>query len=136
MTSLFPSESGDCVADGIYPAFPRRAFLLGGIVVLALIAAAVVVNLRGPSVARCTAAARREVAAHGRVGPEQPRACDGLSTAQVAAALTTAYRAEYGRYLRGVPMTGDLPPASYRAASARAAATARAAANASAVSGR
>lgn len=105
-----------------YPEFPRRVFLLGGLVVLALIAAAVVVNLRGPSVAHCTAAARRQVAATGRISPARLRACDGLSTAQVTAALSTAYRAEYGRYLRGTPMTGDLPPASYRAASARAAA--------------
>lgn len=112
------------MADLTYPAFPRRAFVLGGLVVLALIAAAIVVNLRGPSLASCTAAARREVASHGLVRPGQPRACDGLSSAQVAAALTTAFRAEYGRYLRGTPITRDLPPASYRAASARSAAIA------------
>ena len=114
------------MADLTYPAFPRRAFVLGGLVVAALIAAAVVVNLRGPSVARCAAAARHEVASHGLVRPGEPRACDGLSSAQVTAALTTAYRAEYGRYLRGTPMTGNLPSASYRAASARAAADANA----------
>jgi len=109
------------VADAIYPAFPRRAFLIGGLVVLALIAAAVVVNLHGPSAARCTAAAKREVARNGRVSAGWLKACDGLSTTQVTAALTSAYRAEYGRYLRGTPMWEDLPPASYRAASARAA---------------
>ncbi len=112
------------MTDLVYPAFPRRPFLLGGLVVLALIAIAVVVNLRGPSVARCTAAARHEVASHGRVIPGQLRACDGLSSTEITAALTTAYRAEYSRYLRGAPITRDLPPAEYRARSAQAAAAA------------
>ncbi|HEX9066708.1 MAG TPA: hypothetical protein VF843_16480 [Streptosporangiaceae bacterium] len=110
------------MADLIYPEFPRRVFLACGVVVLALAVAAVVINRHGPSVDRCTAAARRAVASHGQVSPGQLRACDGLSTAQLAIALTTAYRAEYARYLRGAPITGDLPSASYRSASARAAA--------------
>ncbi|MGI9007274.1 MAG: hypothetical protein ACR2FU_13955 [Streptosporangiaceae bacterium] len=112
------------MADLIYPAFPRRAFVLGGLVVIAVIAAAVVVNLSGPSLARCTAAVRQEVARRGQAGPGALRACDGLSAAQVTAARTTAYRAEYGRFLRGIPITSDVPPAAYRARSAQAAAAA------------
>lgn len=109
------------MADLIYPAFPKRAFLVGGLVVLVLIAAAVVVNRHGPSPTGCTAAAKREVARNGRVSARWLKTCDGLSTVQVTAALRAAYRAEYGRYLRGTPMWEDLPPASYRAASARSA---------------
>ena len=108
------------MGDLLYPEFPRRIFVVGAVVMLALIAAAVVINLRGPSVARCTAAALSQVSRSGWISPAGLRACDGLSTAQITAAETTAYQAVYGKYLRGTPMTRDLPPASYRAASARA----------------
>jgi hypothetical protein len=121
VSGLFLPESSDCVTDLIYPAFPRRPFVVGGLVVAALIAVAVVVNLRGPNVARCTAVAKHEVASQGRVSASWFKACDGLSTRQITTALETAYQAEFGRYLRGTPLMADLPPSSYRAASARAA---------------
>jgi hypothetical protein len=109
------------VTDLIYPAFPRRPFVVGGLVVLALIAAAVMVNLHGPNAGRCAASAKHEIASQGRVSAHWLRTCGGLSTRQITKALEIAYRAEYGRYLRGTPMIADLPPSSYRSASARAA---------------
>jgi hypothetical protein len=121
VSRLFLPESRDCVTDLIYPAFPRRLFVVGGIVVLALIAAAVVVNLHGPNAGRCAATAKHEIASQGRVSTRWLRTCGGLSTRQITKALEIAYRAEYGRYLHGTPMVADLPPSSYRAASARAA---------------
>lgn len=109
------------MTDLIYPAFPRRQFIAGGLVVAALIAVAVVVNLHGPNAGRCAATAKHEIASQGRVSARWLRTCGGLSTRQITKALEIAYRAEYGRYLRGTPMIADLPPSSYRSASARAA---------------
>ena len=108
-----------------YPAFPRRLFLAAGAVVLALMAAAVVVNKSGPSVRACAHAAERVMAKRNYsvvmmelAGPRSVPACRGLSADQYSQALRDTYRIEYGGLLARSPASYAVPPPSYKAASA------------------
>ncbi len=108
-----------------YPAFPGRAFLAAGTVLLVLVAAAIVVNKNGPSVSACAAAAERVMVARNYsvemmelAGPGSVPACRGLTVDQYAQALLDTYRIEYGRLLPRTPVRYDLPPPSYKARSA------------------
>jgi len=109
-----------------YPSFPRRVFAVGGAVVLAAIVAAIVGNESGPTVPGCASAARLVMARHDYSpdlmrldGPGSVPACRGLTAGQFTDAVVIAYQAEYGRFLPRVPITHNLPPASYKALSAQ-----------------
>jgi hypothetical protein len=108
-----------------YPAFPRRAFLAAGTVLLALIATAIVINKSGPSVRACAVAAARvmerrhdTVAMMELAGPRSVPACRDLTAARYAQALADTYRIEYGRLLPRAPLSYDMPPPAYKARSA------------------
>lgn len=108
-----------------YPAFPRRAFLAAGTVLVALIAVAIAVNQSGPSVGACAAAAERVMVAQSysvdmmqMAGPASVPACRGLTGDQYTAALLDAYWIEYGRLLPRAPVRYAMPPPSYKARSA------------------
>lgn len=108
-----------------YPAFPRRPLAALGAALVALSAVAVVVNRNGPDVPRCTAAAARvmttrnySIAAMARLGPGRVPDCHGLTSGQYAQAVAGAYGIDYGRTLPHAPISGNVPPASFRALSA------------------
>jgi hypothetical protein len=108
-----------------YPAFPRRMFVAAGVVVLALMAAAVVVNRSGPNVRACARAAEHvmadqnySVAMMELIGKGSVPACRGLSADQYSRALLDTYRIEYGGLLAKSPVNYAVPPPSVKAASA------------------
>ena len=108
-----------------YPAFPRRAFLAAGTALLALMAAAIIVNRSAPTVGGCARAAERVMASRNlsvtamrRAGQGSVSACRGLSGAQYGQALLDTYRIEFGRRLPRVPVRYAIPPPSYKARSA------------------
>jgi hypothetical protein len=116
---------GAAMTDLSYPAFPRRLFLAAGLVVLGLMAAAVVVNGSGPSVRACAHAAARVMASRNYsvammelAGAGSVPTCRGLSADQYGQALLDTYRIQYGRLLARSPVSYDVPPPAYKAASA------------------
>jgi hypothetical protein len=108
-----------------YPTFPRRLFVAAGVLVLALMAAAVVVNRSGPNVRACARAAEH-VMAHQNysvvmmelIGKGSVPVCRGLSADQYSQALLDTYRIEYGGLLARSPVNYAVPPPSVKAASA------------------
>lgn len=109
-----------------YPSIPRRVIAALGAALAALCAAAIVVNLSGPDVRGCAAAAGRVMAARNysidamrRIGPGRLPACRGLTAGEYRQAVADAYVIEYGRRLPSVPLSRDMPPPSFRALSAQ-----------------
>jgi hypothetical protein len=116
------------VTDLTYPSFPRRALVAIGAALVALCAVAIVVNRSGPDARTCAAAAEHVMAARNysidamtRIGPGPVPDCHGLTAGQYGQAVADAYLIEYGRRLPSTSISGDAPPASFRALSAQAA---------------
>jgi hypothetical protein len=114
------------VTELTYPAFPRRALGAFGAVLVALCGVAIAVNRSGPDVPGCAAAAARVMTARNysvpamtRLGPGRVAGCGGLTTGQYAQAVADAYVIDYGRRLPHAPVSGNVPPASFRALSAQ-----------------
>lgn len=115
------------LTDLTYPAFPKRAFLAAGAVLLALMAVAVMVNKSTPTVHGCAVAAERVMAARnysarqmGLLGPGSVRACRGLTVGQFDQALLDTYQIEYGRHLPKASITYAEPPPAFKTISAQA----------------
>jgi hypothetical protein len=108
-----------------YPAFPKRALVAGGTVLVALMVGALLFNRSGPTVPACARAAERVMVARQYsvsmmelAGQRSVPACRGLPDAQYVQALLDTYQIEYGGLLAKVPNNYAVPPPSYKARSA------------------
>jgi sugar phosphate isomerase/epimerase len=120
------------VTELTYPAFPRKALAALGAALVALCAIAMVVNRSGPDERGCAVAAAHvmtarnySIAAMKRIGADRVPHCRGLTAGQFGQAVASAYAIEFGRRLPDASNSRDMPPASFRARSARAASLAR-----------
>jgi hypothetical protein len=120
------------VTELTYPAFPRKALVALGAALVALCAVAMVVNRSGPDERGCAVAAAHvmtarnySIAAMKRIGADRVANCRGLTGGQFGRAVASAYAIEFSRRLPDASNSRDMPPASFRARSARAASLAR-----------
>jgi hypothetical protein len=118
-----------------YPGVSRRLVIAAAAAILALAVVAVALNHQAgtrPDLRRCAAAAARVMGERGYSvalmqvrGPAAVRDCRRLTAGQYRHALAATYRIEFGGRLSHEPLSRNLPPASFRAASAAGAARSR-----------